>query len=156
MKIWLSCVGKTTQTVAFTELLKKHKQTIIYFYPRDNTPGCTIEAHDFSANYELFLKHDIGVYGISKDSDASHCNFIAKHGLSIPLISDPDLVLHKKYNTYGEKPMSAKKVVGVISNALWVTRSTFLVDQPWNIIKERRNISAAGHVQSIIAELWLK
>ena len=77
--------------------LKNHNQTIVYFYPKDDTPGCTIEAKDFSTYYDIFLKHDIGIVGISRDTEASHCDFIEKHGLTIPLISDTDLILHKQF-----------------------------------------------------------
>ncbi|HCB51270.1 TPA: hypothetical protein DEP21_01655 [Patescibacteria group bacterium] len=80
-----------------TDHLKQNKQTIVYFYPKDNTPGCTIEAKDFSTYYDKFLKHDIGVVGISRDSYESHCKFIEKHGLTIPLITDSDLTLHKQF-----------------------------------------------------------
>ena len=79
--------------------LKKHKQTIVYFYPKDNTPGCTIEAHDFSTHKELFNKNGIGVLGVSKDSEASHDKFIEKQCLTIDLIADEDLSLHKKFGT---------------------------------------------------------
>ena len=81
------------------QYLQKYTQTIVYFYPKDDTPGCTIEAHDFSTYKELFNKHDIGIVGISKDSEASHCKFIEKHNLTIDFIADEDLSLHKKFGT---------------------------------------------------------
>ncbi|MEI6773290.1 MAG: peroxiredoxin [bacterium] len=90
--------------------LKKHKQTIVYFYPKDDTPGCTIEAKDFNIHKEVFNKNDIGIVGISKDSEASHCKFIEKHHLSIDLIADEDLSLHKKFGARGEKNMYGKIV----------------------------------------------
>ena len=129
--------------------LKKHKQTIVYFYPKDNTPGCTIEAHDFSTHKELFNKNGIGVLGVSKDSEASHDKFIEKQCLTIDLIADEDLSLHKKFGTRWEKNMYGKIVQ-------WAIRSTFLLDQQWNILKEWRNVRANGHVEKIMKELEIK
>jgi peroxiredoxin Q/BCP len=103
MKVNISLLNHDPQEVEFNELLKKNKKTIIYFYPKDDTPGCTIEAKDFSNEYGTFIKHGIGIYGVSKDTDGAHCNFISKHSLSIPLISDPELILHKKFGARGEK-----------------------------------------------------
>lgn len=80
--------------------LKKYPQTIVYFYPKDNTPGCTIEAHDFSTHKELFNKNGIGIVGISKDSEASHDKFIEKQCLTIDLLTDEDLSLHKKFGVW--------------------------------------------------------
>ena len=77
--------------------LKKYPQTIVYFYPKDNTPGCTIEAHDFSTHKKIFNKNGIGIVGISKDSAESHTNFIEKQCLTIDLVADEDLSLHKKF-----------------------------------------------------------
>ncbi len=149
MKVRLSLLNQNIEDIEFNELFKNHEQTIIYFYPEDGTPWCTIEAKDFSENYAIFRKYNIWVYGISKDSDNSHCNFITKHGLSIPLISDPDLLLHKKYNA-----LSEKNVYGGM--ATWTIRCTFLLDKKWNIIKERNNVQPGNHVQNIISTLWLE
>ena len=97
-------INKTT----FSEILKTHKQTIFYFYPKDNTPCYTIEAKDFSTHLKTFLKNNIQVIGLSKDSEKSHCGFIEKQELTIPLISDPELILHKQFGTRGEKNMYGK------------------------------------------------
>jgi len=70
--------GQTTTQTTLSDLLKKSKQTILYFYPRDNTPGCSLEARDFSTYLKTFLDHDIQVVGVSKDSEQSHCGFIEK------------------------------------------------------------------------------
>jgi thioredoxin-dependent peroxiredoxin len=128
--------------------LKKHKQTIIYFYPKDNTPWCTIEAKDFSTHKEVFNKHGIGIVGISKDSEKSHCNFIEKQNLTIDLLSDSELVLHKKFWAWWEKNMYGKIVE-------WTIRSTFLVDQQGKTLKARKNVKATGHVEKLIKELEL-
>lgn len=129
--------------------LNKYKQTIVYFYPKDNTPGCTVEAHDFSMYKYLFNKNRIGIVGISKDSEKSHCNFIEKQNLTIDLISDEDLSLHKQFDVRWEKNMYGKIVH-------WTIRSTFLLDGSWKILKEWRNVKAAGHVSKVIEELELK
>ncbi len=126
--------------------LGKYTQTIVYFYPKDDTPGCTIEAKDFSSYKKLFNKNWIWIVGISKDSEKSHCNFIEKENLTIDLIADEDLVLHKKFGVWWEKNMYWKKI-------LWVIRSTFLLDGNWKILKERKNVQATGHVEKIIKEL---
>ena len=146
MNVYISLLNHEPQAVEFNELLKKNKKTIIYFYPKDDTPGCTIEAKDFSDEYAAFLKQGIGIYGVSKDVDVSHCNFISKHNLSIPLISDPDLILHKKFGARGEK-----NTYGKISQ--WTIRSTFLLDQEGKILKSRTNVKATGHVAKIMKEL---
>jgi len=80
--------------------LKKYPQTIVYFYPKDNTPGCTIEAHDFSTYKDIFNKNGIGIVGISKDSEKSHNNFIEKQCLTIDLVADEELILHKKFGAW--------------------------------------------------------
>jgi len=149
MKVSISLLNQDPEEQEFDEILKRNPRTIIYFYPKDNTPGCSIEAKDFSDAYILFMQHHISVYGVSKDSDTSHCNFISKYGLSIPLISDPDLILHKKFGAWWEKNMYGKKIQ-------WTIRSTFLLDQDGNSIKERPNVKAEGHVAKIIEELALK
>lgn len=146
MQITLTTGQTPTQTTLET-LLKKAKQTLLYFYPKDNTPGCTLEARDFSTHFKTFLDKWIQVVGVSKDSEKSHCGFIEKQQLTIPLISDPELILHKEFWTRGEK-----NNYGKIS--MWTIRSTFLLDQSGKIIKERRNVKTTGHVEKIIKELF--
>ena len=97
------------------------KKLVLYFYPKDDTPGCTREAIAFSGAREAFEKLGATVVGVSKDSVASHCKFRDKHSLSIALASDPDLAVHKAFGAFGEKTMYGKKVEGVI-------RSTFVID----------------------------
>lgn len=137
-----------TMEADFADLLKKENQTLLYFYPKDNTPGCTIEGKQFSENILAFLDHGIQIIWVSKDTPESHCKFIAKQELSIPLISDPDLSLHKQFATRGEK-----KMYGMISE--WTIRSTFLLNSKWEILKERRNVNALWHVARVMKELWL-
>ena len=128
------------------ELLSFGEQTLLYFYPKNNTPGCTIENKDFSHLISEFAKLKIVVVWVSKDSIDSHKNFISKQELSVDLISDPDLILHKELWAYWEKN-SYWKIVQ------WVIRSTFLLDREGNIVKEWKNIRAKGHAERVLEEL---
>ena len=85
---------------SLTTLLKQHTYTLLYFYPKDNTPGCTLEGQEFSAQQPAFLKLGIGVYGVSKDTHASHCSFQTKQHIALPLISDPEAILHKQFGAW--------------------------------------------------------
>ena len=122
------------------------EKTLLYFYPRDNTPGCTLEAKDFTCLEKEFQKLWIGLLGVSKDTIDSHKKFIADHQITFPLISDENLELHKQFWAYGEKNNYWKIIQGVI-------RSTFLIDSTWNIIKAWRNVKATGHAEKVLKEL---
>ncbi len=121
-------------------------KTILYFYPKDNTPGCTIENKDFSSLKSEFEELDYKLVWVSKDSIESHKKFVEKQDLVNDLISDPDLILHKKLWAYWEKNNYWKIVY-------WVIRSTFIVDNSWEVIKEYRNIRAKGHAERVLKEL---
>ena len=98
------------------------KKLVLYFYPRDNTPGCTRQACAFAAAYEDFRKMDIAVVGISKDSTASHAKFAEKHSLPFILLSDPELSAIKAYDVWQEKKNYGKVSMGVV-------RSTYIIDE---------------------------
>lgn len=132
--------------IELKDLFKKSEKTILYFYPKDNTPWCSLEAKDFSCLNQEFEKLWIQIIGVSKDSIESHSKFISNLSLWINLISDPELVLHKEYWVYWEKNNYWKIV-------MWVIRSTFLIDSDWNIIKEWRNVKATWHAEKILKEL---
>lgn len=104
------------------------QKVIVYFYPKDNTPGCTRQACAFRTHFEDFKKQDVIVIGISKDSEASHQKFIDKYDLPFILLSDPNLVSIKAYGVWREKNMYGKKTMGV-------ARTTFLIDEKGNIEK---------------------
>lgn len=146
MKIQIINSDKETKEVEFEEILGNYKNTLLYFYPKDNTPWCSIQATDFSKYKSLFNKNWIWILGVSKDSCKSHINFVEKQNLSIDLISDENLELHNKFNIIWEK-----KNYGKIYQ--WVIRSTFLLDQKWNIVKEWRNVKAKWHVEKVMKEL---
>lgn len=131
----------------FLSLLSSHTYTVLYFYPKDNTSGCTIEARDFSSFLPSFQALGAQVIGVSKDSHRSHCNFIDKHDLKITLVSDPDFVLHKKYGAFGEKSMYGKKYMGTL-------RNTYILDNQWRVLHSWEKVKVAGHVQDVLD--WLQ
>jgi peroxiredoxin Q/BCP len=96
------------------------KNLILYFYPRDDTPGCTKEACGFRDDWNQIQKSDAVVVGVSADSPESHRKFAAKYKLPFPLLSDPDRSVMKTYGAYGEKMMYGKKTVGVIRSTVWI------------------------------------
>ena len=104
------------------------KKVILYFYPKDNTPGCTRQAQAFSTAYEKFKKMNIEVIGISKDSAASHTKFAEKYSLPFVLLSDPELNAIKAYGVWQEKKLYGKVNMGVV-------RTTFVIDEQGNIEK---------------------
>ena len=127
-------------------LLSFCDKTLLYFYPKDNTPGCTIENKDFSSLISDFKNIWITVIWVSKDSVDSHNKFITKQDLKVDLISDPELILHKELWAYWEKNNYWKIVT-------WVIRSSFLLDSSWEIIKEWKNIKATWHAERLLKEL---
>jgi len=96
------------------------RNVIVYFYPRDDTPGCTKEAQGFTRLLKKIQSHDTVVLGISPDGAESHKKFIGKYKLKIPLLSDPDKKVMEKYGAWGEKTMYGRKTVGVIRSTVWV------------------------------------
>ncbi len=119
------------------------KAVVVYFYPRDNTPGCTLEAQDFRAAMPKFKKLGVTVLGISKDSIASHCKFRDKYKLNFPLLSDPDGKMLEAYGAWGDKVMYGKKKKGII-------RSTVLIDADGKIAHVWPKVSVKGHVDAVI------
>lgn len=132
------------ETVTAKSLLGRW--TVLYAYPKDNTPGCTQEACDFRDNWARLQALGAQVYGISKDSVKSHQGFVAKQQLPFRLLSDPDLVLLKALGAYGRKVMYGKEMEGII-------RSTFLVDPEGVLRKAWPKVSVKGHVQQVVEAL---
>ncbi len=122
------------------------KWSVVYFYPRDSTPGCTREAIGFTGAAGAFKKLGAQVYGVSKDSVASHCSFRDKYSLAIPLLSDPDLKTHRAFGAWGKKMMYGKEVEGTI-------RSTFLVAPDGSIARAWRGVKVDGHVDAVLEAL---
>ena len=122
------------------------KNLILYFYPKDNTKGCSIEANDFNNSIDLIKKHNAIVIGISKDTIDCHIKFIDKNKFKFELLSDEKTVVIKKYNAWGLKKFLGKEYYGII-------RSTFLIDKKGNIIKTWKNVRVKNHVKNVISEL---
>ncbi|RFA16572.1 thioredoxin-dependent thiol peroxidase [Subtercola boreus] len=122
------------------------QKVVVYFYPAANTPGCTTEACDFRDNINSLKGAGYQVLGISKDSPAVLKGFAEAQGLNFPLLSDPDLAVHKAYAAYGEKSLYGKTVTGVL-------RSTFVVDENGAVSLPLYNVKATGHVASLRKKL---
>lgn len=122
------------------------KWTVLYFYPKDDTPGCTIEACDFTAGLKDFEKLEAQVVGCSPDSPESHRKFIAKYKLKIPLLSDPDREIIKTYGAWGEKNLYGKISEGVI-------RSTVIIDPKGKVAHHWPKVSAKGHADEVQEKL---
>ena len=120
-------------------------KVVIYFYPRDDTPGCTKEACQFNDALSQFEGLGIPVIGISPDKQAAHVKFRDKYGLQFPLLSDPDHTVMEKYGAWGEKTMYGKVTTGVI-------RSTFLVDEKGKIARAWYHVKADGHAAKVLEE----
>lgn len=141
----LAPVFEAISTEGLIKLLdyRNRKNIILFFYPKDNTSGCTKENIDFQKHYQYFLTKDILVFGISRDSIKSHNNFIRKLGLTFPLISDKEDIICNLYNVIKEKKMYGKIYIGI-------DRSTFLINKEGFIIQEWRSVKANNHVQDIL------
>jgi peroxiredoxin Q/BCP len=123
------------------------KDVILYFYPKDDTPGCTKEACGFRDDWKTLQKMGVVVLGVSGDSQASHQKFAAKYKLPFTLLSDPDRTVMEKYGAYGEKMMYGKKVTGVIRSTVWIGRDG-KVKKHW-----KRVASAAEHPAKVLEAL---
>ncbi|MBL9015017.1 MAG: peroxiredoxin [Myxococcales bacterium] len=119
------------------------KVVVVYFYPRDNTPGCTVEAQEFSAAIPALKKLGAVVFGVSKDSIASHCKFRDKYGLAFPLLTDADGKVMEAYGAWGDKVMYGKKLKGII-------RSTVVIGKDGKVIKHWPKVSVKGHVADVV------
>ena len=124
------------------------RNVVVYFYPAAMTPGCTKEACDFRDNLNSLAAAGYQVLGISKDDPATLAKFRDRDSLNFPLLSDPDLTVHKLYGAYGEKSLYGKVVTGVL-------RSTFVVDEDGSIRLALYNVKATGHVASLRKKLGL-
>jgi peroxiredoxin Q/BCP len=122
----------------------KGKNLVLYFYPKDNTPGCTREGQGFRDNHARFKRNNTVVVGVSRDSLKSHENFKTKQQLPFELLSDPDETLCRMFDVIKEKNMYGRKVMGV-------ERSTFLIDATGKLRREWRKVKVDGHVEDVLA-----
>lgn len=130
------------QTVSLGTL--RGRKVVLYFYPKDNTPGCTNETKDFGAHHAAFAAAGCDVFGISRDSIKSHENFKAKLELPFELISDPDEIACEAYGVMKMKNMYGKQVRGV-------ERSTFVIDAEGRIARDWRGVKVPGHAEEVLA-----
>lgn len=119
------------------------KPLVLFFYPRDNTSGCTVENQDFSKLYPEFLTTGYEVLGISRDKHVTHCNFQKKHSLQHQLLADPEEIVCNLFGVMKDKTMYGKPVRGI-------ERSTFIFDAECNLIKEWRKVKVDGHAQEVL------
>jgi len=139
-----SLLSDEGKSISLSDL--KGKNVVLYFYPKDDTPGCTIEAQDFTRKIEEFEKLNCVVFGISKDNTESHCKFIRKYDIAFNLLSDNDGEVCEIYDVIKQKSMFGKKYLGI-------DRSTFLINKAGKIAKIWRSVSVKGHVDEVLAEL---
>ena len=130
------------------DLLQQGRKVIVYFYPAAMTPGCTKQACDFTDSLDALQAAGFTVVGISKDTTAKLAKFRERDGLSITLLSDPDLTAHRAFGAYGEKKLYGKVVEGVI-------RSTFVIDADGKVELAQYNVKATGHVAKLRRDLGL-
>lgn len=121
------------------------KKTIIYFYPKDSTPGCTAEACNLRDNYERMLAEGYQVLGVSKDSQKSHLNFIAKYELPFTLLSDPSTEMLQAFGAWGEKKMCGKTCIGTL-------RKTFVFDEKGILTQVIEKVDTKNHAEQILGE----
>ena len=119
------------------------KPLVVYFYPKDDTSGCTREAQDFTALAGDFAKAGVALLGVSKDSLASHAKFTAKYGLAVPLASDPEGAMIEAYGSWVEKNMYGRKYMGI-------ERSTFLIDASGKLARIWRKVKVPGHAAEVL------
>lgn len=124
----------------------KGQKIILYFYPKDNTSGCTLESKDFTCLSEDFKSKGYRIIGVSKDTIKSHHKFIEQQELNLLLLADPEKQLIEAFDVLKEKSMYGRKYMGVV-------RSTFIIDENSNVVKEYRNVKAKNHAQTVLEEL---
>ena len=122
------------------------KYVVLYFYPKDDTPGCTIETNDFNKLLPKFRKLDCEIYGISKDSLKTHDKFRAKYKIKFNLLADEEIKVLKKYKVWGKKKFLGREFMGII-------RTTFLIDKKRRIIKIWENVKVKEHAKEVLETL---
>ncbi len=119
------------------------QNVVLYFYPKDDTPGCTVEANEFTALLDDFAAADTVVLGVSKDSCEKHRKFIAKHGLRVELLADTDGALCEAYGTWGKRKFMGREYLGI-------GRSTFVIDKQGKLVHVDYRVKAKGHAAAIL------
>ena len=122
----------------------KGQKLVLYFYPKDDTSGCTREAQDFTALAKEFEKAGTWILGVSKDSPQSHAKFAGKYGLKVKLATDPDGSVCEAFGTWGEKSLYGRKYMGI-------ERATFLIDRDGTVARVWRKVKVPGHADEVLA-----
>lgn len=136
------CVADQNGNMVTQDLLLG-KKTVIYFYPKDSTPGCTAEACNLRDNYHRFLAEGYQIYGVSKDSQKSHQNFIAKYELPFPLLSDTSTDMIQAFGAWGEKKMCGKTSIGIL-------RKTFVFDEQGILVQIIEKVDTKNHAAQLL------
>ncbi len=139
-----AAADETGRTVKLADF--KGKSVVLYFYPKDMTPGCTTEACSFRDNYSAIKKKGAVVLGVSKDSGASHVKFKDKYDLPFPLLADEDLKVIKAYGSWGERSMYGRKFIGII-------RSTVVIGPDGKVKAVFPKVKVAGHTEEVLTVL---
>ena len=137
------------ESVSLEALLADGKRVVLYFYPKDNTPGCTVQACDFRDDMSELTKSDYIVLGVSRDSAKSHDKFTSDHNLNFPILMDEELKLHESFGVWREKMNYGKTYMGT-------SRSTFVINPDGELIWVGYNVRAKGHVSKLLRELGLE
>ena len=140
----LTFVIDSNSTISCSDLAGK--KLVVYFYPKDDTPGCTKEALEFSSLKNEFNEKNVNIIGVSKDSVEKHKKFISKYKLNLNLASDEDLKICETFKVWVEKSMYGKKYMGI-------ERSTFLFDENLQLIKSWRKVKVSGHAQEVLKSI---
>jgi len=137
--------NQNNETVTLSDF-KGNKNVILYFYPKDDTPGCTIEANQFTDLVDEFTKSDTVILGVSKDDAESHQAFINKFNLKIDLLADTDGSICEAYETWQEKEKNGVKKMGIV-------RSTFIINKAGNLVDVEYGVSAEGHAAKVLEKI---
>ena len=137
-----TAINQDEQAVTLAQF-KGNKNVVLYFYPKDDTPGCTTEANEFTALIEEFAAADSVVLGVSKDTCTKHQKFIAKHGLKVELLADTEGELCELYGTWGERKFMGRTYMGI-------GRSTFVIDKQGLLVEVNYKVKAKGHAAAIL------
>ena len=143
-----SCVDSTGKEHSLDAYISEGKSVVLYFYPKDSTPGCTTQACDFRDSMARLNKENYVVLGVSKDSAKSHDKFIAKQELNFPLLMDEDISLHEAYGTWREKSMYGKTYMGT-------SRSTFVIGDDGLLKWVGYGVRTKGHVEKVMHDLGI-
>jgi peroxiredoxin Q/BCP len=134
----------TGETVRLSDF--RGRSVVLYFYPKDDTPGCTTEASEFRDTYDAYRQRGIEVLGVSPDDVSSHQKFKSKYALPFPLLADPDHAVAEQYGAWGERSFAGKRYMGI-------NRSTFVIDENGTVVSAMLGIKPAGHAAAVLDQL---